>query len=92
MAPPPGGLQPLGRKKNGTVAMPKIHEFRMTDVQSQSLAILSEDKAHLQEDASIRSGNLSIEGKVSLLLQKVNFRLSNERNVGRIKMTLIIWV
>uniref|UniRef100_A0A914DT90 General transcription factor IIF subunit 2 n=1 Tax=Acrobeloides nanus TaxID=290746 RepID=A0A914DT90_9BILA len=64
LAPPPSEILPIGRKKTGATEMPKVHEFRMTDVQSQTLAILSEDKSHLHEDATVRSGNLSIEGRV----------------------------
>jgi hypothetical protein len=34
----------------------------------QSLAVLSEDKSGLEEDAAFRTGKLNIEGRVSLHL------------------------
>lgn len=61
---PPEDLKPLGQKKEPLKA-PKEHRFLIKDLDNQSMAILVEDKSHLEEDAELRSGKLSVEGRVS---------------------------
>lgn len=44
--------------------IPDEHSFILGDVLNQTMAVLAEDKSGLNEDMEIRSGRLSIEGRV----------------------------
>lgn len=58
-------VQPVGKKKRGPTEVPKEHRFLIRDLNNQVMAILSEDKSHLEEDAQVTTGKLNIEGRVS---------------------------
>uniref|UniRef100_A0A158PE28 General transcription factor IIF subunit 2 n=1 Tax=Angiostrongylus costaricensis TaxID=334426 RepID=A0A158PE28_ANGCS len=49
---------------NGPAQIPDEHSFILGDVLNQTMAVLAEDKSGLNEDIEIRSGRLSIEGRV----------------------------
>ncbi|KAL3078730.1 hypothetical protein niasHT_036067 [Heterodera trifolii] len=44
--------------------IPTQHKFIIRDLNSQSMAVLSEDKSALEEEADLRTGKLSIEGRI----------------------------
>lgn len=58
-------FKPLGSKyKNSAVDIPEEHNFIISDLKSQTMAVLCEDKTGLNEEADLRSGRLSVEGRV----------------------------
>ncbi|CAJ0591447.1 unnamed protein product [Cylicocyclus nassatus] len=48
----------------GPAQIPDEHSFILGDVLNQTMAVLAEDKTGLNEDADVRSGRLSLEGRV----------------------------
>lgn len=63
-----GDPQPLGKPKHNSADIPNEHHFIIRDLNSQTLAVMCEDKTGLEEEANLRSGKLSIEGRVIYLL------------------------
>ncbi|MFH4984420.1 hypothetical protein AB6A40_011129 [Gnathostoma spinigerum] len=51
-------------KKGESCEIPTEHNFIISDINSQTMAVLCEDKTGLNEDADLYSGKLNIEGRV----------------------------
>lgn len=61
---PPEDLKPLGKKPATSFDMPREHNFIIKDLDNQTMAVLMEDKSHLEENADAETGKLTIEGRV----------------------------
>jgi hypothetical protein len=61
-------LKPLGKKVTSSPGIPQEHRFLIKDLDNQTMAVLAEDKSHLEDDAELRSGKLSIEGRVIFMI------------------------
>uniref|UniRef100_A0A0N5AZ69 General transcription factor IIF subunit 2 n=1 Tax=Syphacia muris TaxID=451379 RepID=A0A0N5AZ69_9BILA len=58
-------FKPLGSKhKTASPGIPEEHSFIISDLKSQTMAVLLEDKSGLNEESELRSGRLSLEGRV----------------------------
>ncbi|KAI6222906.1 General transcription factor IIF subunit 2 [Aphelenchoides fujianensis] len=60
---PPEDLKPLG-KKNDAFQVPSEHGFLIKDLDNQTMAVLVEDKTELEDEAHLRTGKLSVEGRI----------------------------
>ncbi|KJH48530.1 tRNA-guanine transglycosylase [Dictyocaulus viviparus] len=56
--------QSVSSTLKGPAQIPDEHSFILGDVLNQTMAVLAEDKSGLNEDVDVRSGRLSIEGRV----------------------------
>jgi hypothetical protein len=54
----------LGKKSTESVKTPQEHRFLIKDLNNQAMAVLAEDKSHLEENSDILTGKLTIEGRV----------------------------
>jgi len=61
---PSEDLKPLGKKSKPTPAAPTEHSFLIKDLNQQTMAVLAEDKSHLEEESDTQTGKLTIEGRV----------------------------
>ncbi|KAI6186631.1 General transcription factor IIF subunit 2 [Aphelenchoides besseyi] len=61
---PPEDLKPLGKKNAVAPQIPSEHRFIIKDLDNQTMAVLVEDKTHLEDEAHLRTGKLTVEGRI----------------------------
>ncbi|KAI6236999.1 General transcription factor IIF subunit 2 [Aphelenchoides besseyi] len=60
----PEDLKPLGKKNAATPQIPNEHRFIIKDLDNQTMAVLVEDKTQLEDEAHLRTGKLTVEGRI----------------------------
>ncbi|KAI1702156.1 transcription initiation factor IIF, beta subunit domain-containing protein [Ditylenchus destructor] len=59
-----GATKPGEKPKAKNTEIPDEHRFLIRDLNNQTMAVLLEDKSGLEEEAELRTGKLTVEGRV----------------------------